>query len=227
MLKSKIMEAKAFRKKYDLELIPASHGTIILGNLVWDSLFGKPKFEKGGMPNHLLNAFVDAELMNQEQWQQLMDELRQAPLHDAHMAGVTLEVDGELSAELEHPQIDKLKAGLNWQKNQQVSFGDIQVRTLANLTRMEIDEYLEEMRRNKWEDYDGKIRRVFVITELYYGSLKITVDKNFGVELEAAAEAAGLDSPVAFNLGRKTEYTFDHAEVPFAMRLERVKKFNG
>lgn len=221
------MEAKAFRKKYNLELIPASHSNILLGNLVWDSLFGKPKFEKGGMPNHLFNAFVDANLLTQQQWQALINEVKSAPLTDANMAGVTLEVDGELSAELDHPQIDGLQAGLDWKKVKKFSFGDLQVRTLANLTRMEIDDYLEEMRRDKWEDYDGKIRRVFVITELYYGSIKITIDKELGAELETTAQAANLEIKTKFNLDRKTEYSFDHAGVPFAMRLERVKKFNG
>ena len=222
------MEAKAFRKKYDLELIPASHSGILLGNLVWDALlFGKPTFTKGGMPNHLFNAFVDADLLTTEQWQALMDEVKGAPLKDANMAGVSLEVDGDLSAELDHPQIDGLQAGLDWKKVKNFQFGDMQVRTLANLTRMEIDDHLEEMRRNKWDDYDGKIRRVFVITELYYGSLKIIIDKQFGAEVEAAATQAKLETKGVFNLDRHTEYTFDHNEVPFAMRLERVKKFNG
>ena len=60
------MEIKRFRNKYNLELIPASHENIILGNLVWDPIIGKPKFDHPGMSEHIYNAFLDAEMVASE-----------------------------------------------------------------------------------------------------------------------------------------------------------------
>lgn len=45
------MEFKAFRNKFDLELIQAAHSAIIPGTMIWEPvLFGAPSFEHKGMP---------------------------------------------------------------------------------------------------------------------------------------------------------------------------------
>ena len=62
------MEIRKFRKIYDLELIPASTESIINGILVWDPIIGKPKLDHPGMPNHILNAFVDAEFITMAEY---------------------------------------------------------------------------------------------------------------------------------------------------------------
>ncbi len=93
--------------------------------------------------------------------------------------------------------------------------------------RIQLDDLIEEMKEKKWKDYDSKIRRVFMITELYYGSIKIQLDKN--LENEVDAEIARLDLGVKnkTKVRKNIEYTFDSSNVPFAMRIERVKTFNG
>ena len=45
----------------------------MLGTLVWDPLIGKPKFDHPGMPEHIFNAFLDAEIISDENWKQLMN----------------------------------------------------------------------------------------------------------------------------------------------------------
>ncbi len=45
------MEIRKFRSEYKLELIPASHEGISLGDLVWDPILGPPDFSRKGMPN--------------------------------------------------------------------------------------------------------------------------------------------------------------------------------
>ena len=71
------MELKKFRNKYNLELIPASHENILLGTLVWDPLIGKPKFDHPGMPEHIFNAFLDADIVSRQNWTKGIKDLEQ------------------------------------------------------------------------------------------------------------------------------------------------------
>lgn len=221
------MELKKFRNKYDLELIPASHENIINGKLVWDPLIGVPKFDHPGMPNHIFNAFVDADLVKKEELNTYLDECRDLPLVEAQLAERTIEVDMSLAASLQHPKIGKLENEIGIKSIKKFTFGDIKTRALTDLMRVTIDDFLEEMKKKHWELYDGKIRRVYMITELYYGSIKLVIDREVKNKLDASVLKIGLDLKNALEMDQSIEYTFDHQNVPFAMRIEMVKKFNG
>lgn len=221
------MELKKFRNKYDLELIPASHENIINGALVWDPLIGTPKFDHPGMPNHIFNAFVDADMVKKEDLNTYLDECRNQPLVEAKLAERIIEVDINLASGLQNPNIGKLESEIGINSIKKFTFGDINTRALADLMRVTIDDFLEDMKMNHWELYDGKIRRVFMITELYYGSIKLVIDKEVKTKLDASLPTIGLDLKNAFEMEKSIEYTFDHQNVPFAMRIEMVKKFNG
>ena len=58
------------------------------------------------------------------------------------------------------------------------------VREMDDVIRIRIDRCLEEMKATKWREYDGSIRRVFMITELYYGTIKMVVEKQYSTELD-------------------------------------------
>lgn len=221
------MELKKFRNKYDLELIPASHENIINGKLVWDPLIGVPKFDHPGMPNHIFNAFVDADLIKKEELNTYLDECRDLPLVEAQLAERTIEVDMNLAASLQHPKIGKLENEIGINSIKKFTFGDIKTRALTDLMRVTIDDFLEDMKKKHWELYDGKIRRVFMITELYYGSIRLVIDREVKNKLDASVLKIGLDLKNALEMDQSIEYTFDHQNVPFAMRIEMVKKFNG
>jgi hypothetical protein len=221
------MEIKKFRNKYDLELIPASHENIINGELVWDPLIGVPKFDHPGMPNHIFNAFVDAELIKKEDLNSYLEECRELPLVDAKLAERTIEVDMNLATTLQHPKFGELETEIGINSIKKFTFGDIKTRALTDLMRVTIDDFLEEMKSKHWELYDGKIRRVFMITELYYGSIKLVIDREIKNKLDASVIKIGLDLKHVLETDRSVEYTFDHQNVPFCMRIEMVKKFNG
>jgi len=221
------MELKKFRNKYDLELIPASHENIINGKLVWDPLIGEPRFDHPGMPNHIFNAFVDADLIRKEELNTYLDECRNLPLVDAKLAERTIEVDMNLAASLQHPKIGKLENEIGIKSIKKFTFGDIKTRALTDLMRVTMDDFLEEMKKKHWVLYDGKIRRVYMITELYYGSIKLVIDRTIKEQLDASVLTIGLDLKNALEMDQSVEYTFDHQNVPFAMRIEMVRKFNG
>ncbi|MEM7551920.1 MAG: hypothetical protein AAF363_19720 [Bacteroidota bacterium] len=221
------MEIRKFRKKYDLELIPNSHSDIILGTLVWDPIIGKPSFDHGGMPNHIYNAFRDAGYLDDQGLVEATEKTKQTPIGEAHFAERIIEVDLDFATTLEEPRIGTVEASFGLQSVKKFTFGDLKSRSMTNLERVHIDDYLEELKKDKWADYDGKIRRVFMITELYYGSVKIVIDKEYKAEFEASIQNTDLELSPGLELAKSVEYTFDHKNAPFAMRIERVKHFNG
>jgi len=222
-----MMELRKFRNKYDLELIPASHENIILGTLVWDPIIGKPKLEHKGMPDNIFNSFLDAELILENKWKEYMQDLKLEKIVDAKMAESIVNFDAGIATSLENPTIGKIQNNFEIKKVTKFSFGDLEVRTMSNLMRIRIDSFLEILKINKWDSYDGKIRRIFMITELYYGSIKLITNTEWKNELDVSISNSGVDLKNSIDFGKDIEYTFDHNNVPFAMRIEKVKNFNG
>ena len=68
---------------------------------------------------------------------------------------------------------------LRHEKLSKFTFADHQMREMNNLIRIRIDRYLEQMKATRWKEYDGSIRRVFMITELYYGTIQMVIEKQF------------------------------------------------
>jgi len=160
------MEIRKFRSKYNLELIPASHEGIFLGDLVWDPLLGPPDFSRKGMPNTIYTAFLDAGLIKRDEWEQFRRENQNTPLVKAHFATRNVDVDVEYVSELNHPKIGKISGDFRTEKLSKFTFGDLQMREMDDLMRIKIDQFLEQMKASHWSQYDGSIRRVFLITEL-------------------------------------------------------------
>jgi len=221
------MELRKFRNKFDLELIPASHENIILGTLVWDPIIGKPKLEHKGMPDNIFNSFLDADLIIETKWEEYMKDLKREKIVDAHMAESTVNFDAGIAITLKNPTIVKIQNNFELKKVTKFSFGDLEVRTMSNLMRIRIDSFLEILKINKWDSYDGKIRRIYMITELYYGSIKLITNTAWKNEFDITISNSNLNLKNSTDFGNAVEYTFDHNNVPFAMRIEKVKDFNG
>jgi hypothetical protein len=66
-----------------------------------------------------------------------------------------------------------------------------------------------------------------MITELYYGSIQLILNKEFKTEIEGSLDQAKLNVLETVEFDKSIEYTFDHNKVPFAMRLEKVRQFQG
>ena len=221
------MEIRKFRSEYNLELIPASHAGILLGDLVWDPILGPPDFSRKGMPNTIYTAFLDADLMSDADWKDFRKENQDTPLVDAHFATRHVDVNVESISELQHPKIGKISDEFKTEKLSKFTFRNLQMRGMDDLMRIKIDRFLEQMKASRWSDYDGSIRRVYLITELYYGTLRMLIEKQFSTELEASMMKADLHASGKSERSHAVEYEFSHDNVPFAMRIERVRNFNG
>ena len=179
------------------------------------------------MPNFIYNAFKDANLIDIKQLKASIRGCKKESIVDAHLAESNIDIDLNVASTLNNPTIGKIEGSIESSKISKFSFGDLQVRTMSNLTRIEIDSYLEILKKNKWDSYDGKIRRVYMITELYYGSIKLIIDSEFKSNIEADIPKMEIDLKNTVEIGKSIEYTFDHKNVPFAMRIEKVRWFNG
>ena len=221
------MEIRKFRSAYDLELIPASHEGITLGDLVWDSIFGAPEFSRKGMPNTVYTAFLDAGLITKDSWKLFREESRNTGLEQAHFATRTVDVNVEFVNEFRHPKVGTITGEIKTLRISKFTFGDLQVRRMGDLLRIKIDRYLEQMKATRWSEYDGSIRRVFMITELYYGTIKLVVEKQYTAALDAFLKKSDLEALTRSEGSHAVEYEFSHDNVPFAMRIERVRNFNG
>lgn len=221
------MEIRKFRSAFDLELIPASHEGIALGDLVWDPLLGAPQFSRHGMPNAIYTAFLDAGLIDEKAWKLFRQELGATPMIEAQLANRTVDVDLEFLSELNHPQLGMITGEFTTEKLSKFTFGNLMMREMDDLLRIKIDRYLEQMKATRWSAYDGSIRRVFMITELYYGSMRLVVEKANSAELEAVLQESPLEAVNRMEGSQSVAYEFSHGNVPFAMRIERVRSFNG
>lgn len=221
------MEIKKFRSNYGLELITASHAGISLGDLVWDALSGKVSFSHPGMPNTIYSAFLDAGLIDKEEFSTFQKECMETGLTEAFLADRNVDVQSELIAELQHPGLGKIQGNFKLESISKFTFGDLQVRLMDDLLRVKIDQYLETMKANNWAEYDGRIRRVNMITELYYGSIRLVVEKSLSSHLDAALEKSDITAMARNEGSRSVEYAFKHDNVPFAMRIEKIRRFNG
>ena len=221
------MELKKFRNRYDLELIPASHEGIILGTLVWDPIFGKPAFEHPGMPDHIFNAFLDAGIINTEEWQNALEAAKKEDLKEANLAVASVDINVDLVNSIDQPLIGELGSAFKLKSLKKFSFGELKVRFISPLLRVQIDDYLEKLKTGNWKYYDGTIRRVFMITELYYGSVKIVIDKDMANDFSLAIKKTGMEINKELELGTAIEYLFEHKNVPFAMKLEMIKGFTS
>jgi hypothetical protein len=221
------MELKKFRNRYDLELIPASHEGIILGTLVRDPVIGKPVFDHPGMPDHIFNAFLDAEIISLKEWDKALESLRNVSLSKANLAISSVDVNIDIISGLDHPLLGLFSNSFKLEGLKKFSFGDLNVRILSPLLRVQIDSYLEKLKEHKWKFYDGKIRRVYIISELYYGSIKIVIDKTLKNKFNLALKNSDLRLNNELEFGTAIEYSFKHENVPFAMKLELVKGFTS
>jgi len=66
-----------------------------------------------------------------------------------------------------------------------------------------------------------------MITELYYGTIRMVIEKQFSSELDTILRKSELEVLSMSEGSHAVKYEFSHDNVPFAMRIERVRNFNG
>ncbi|TFH20960.1 MAG: hypothetical protein E4H10_15995, partial [Bacteroidia bacterium] len=116
------------------------------------------------MPNTIYTAFLDAALITDEEWQEFRNESQETAMVSAQFATRNVDVNVEFISELHHPKIGRISGDFKTEKFSKFTFADLQMREMDNLIRIKIDSFLEQMKATRWKEYDGSIRRVFMIT---------------------------------------------------------------
>jgi hypothetical protein len=65
-----------------------------------------------------------------------------------------------------------------------------------------------------------------MVTELYYGTLTIKVEKDHETAFEEKVMNTNWPISITLNSPKNHEYTFDHNDLPFAYKMERIHRFN-
>jgi hypothetical protein len=217
------MLLRTFTKTYDLQLLPAAHTGILLGNLVWNPFLGKPKLSHPGMPNHIGNALYDVGIITKTAWQDMLKTLDVPMCKNAKLAKIKIDAVQEVAGSV----LDKLGLGFEQAYVVESVITDVCAKVMKNNMRVELDEFLEQVHPKLFRSLFRNPRKVYMITELYYGSLKLKVEKKHELTFERMVAATKWPVRADLNNKKNHEYVFAHNEVPFAYKMERILGFNG
>ena len=217
------MHLKEFTKYYQLHLLAASHKSVQLGDLVWKRWWGGNQLGRSGMGNNVFNRFYDAELMDQSEWKAQLVKLATPSCEVAELAQMHLRNMEKVSG------LFLQALGPEWthKKVMSLRIQSVCARVMSNETRMEIDHFMEQLSAQQLRQLFGRPKRVQMITELYYGQLKLFIEKEFARQLETTSQQKQLSLQLSNEGEFINEYDFENTEVPFAYRMEGLKKFNG
>jgi len=222
------MNLRAFYRKYELELIPVALENLTFGKCVWDGgWLDSPSFTHNGMPDYIYNVFVEKNIISIDESDAILEKMRLLPKIEAEFANINidLELSDALSLKIDK-QID-LNASFDLKNVKSFSISGSIGKSMPNRDRINIDQMLDKIKNNYWDEYKSGLRRAYMITELYYGKLEISIDSNLEANFEAAIPNANLNASNKLKLGTTTTYVFESSKVPFAMRIERIKQFNS
>jgi len=125
------------------------------------------------MPNHVSNALLDAELIDAAAWSRLLHTLKPKECSNAQLAWIKIEKANSISlAVLDH-------IGLGYEKEYllESKVTNLCVKVLRNKLRTELDHYLEQFSPSKLRKVFRNPKKVYLITELYYGNITLTLEK--------------------------------------------------
>ena len=123
--------------------------------------------------------------------------------------------------------LQKLKPQITLKKVMSMRIKNVCARRLPDTLRMEIDGHLETLSGQELRQLFRRPGRVHLITELYFGELKLYLEKEYSAELEAVVSEKKLPVTLANEGDYINEYDFETPTVPFAYRIEPLKNFNG
>lgn len=216
---------KEFSRKYDLDIIPVSYEDLTLGKCVWDAgVFGKPKFSHGSMPDYVFSTFVSAGLMSLEDADDTLNRFRAQPLRKAAFFNVNIDIETSVAVDLELDDATRLKNEVKSDKIVKFTFSDIRYKEIEFKERFMMDEKLDRIKQNHWKEYDQDLRRAYLVTQLYYGTIKVYIKKEFENQLNLTTKGFTLKGDVTSD--SILEYEFNNSDLPFSMRLSRIKHFN-
>ena len=222
------MHLYQFKKQFQLELIPASHADISLCDLVWLRKKKPPLLDRKGMPNNIYNLFLTEQLLDDEEWRNSISALESEELVPAQFGWLEININRRFGLTFQHPVIQLFFSKHQFYKHIQFSFSALKVRVLSNFQRVEIQRFLDELNPIKEKKIFRRYRPVHLITELYYGNLRLSIDRSLAHNTTQLLKSNSMEKPlIEYHGDKEMIYEFSNQEVPFAMRLETLKDFRA
>ena len=221
------MFINSFRKKYGLELLPTSTADISLGDLIWKRRHGRPRLARRGMPSHIYNVFLNSDLLPMGKWEEAMSALESATPVSAQLGALTISTTKNFSQTFPHPIAQKINYILNNENQQRYQFSELEARILSDEWRLDIQAYLNQLTPAQTDANFNRLRPIYIITQLFYGKLTFALDKSLNHKLEPLKQMSFLAGLQSFEQEKSILYTFDHQDVPFAMRIENLEDFKA
>jgi hypothetical protein len=222
------MNLRTFYRQCELELIPAGLETLTLGKCVWDGgWFDQPSFVHEEMPNYIYNIFVEKNLITDYECETQLERLHSLKNVEAAFAKESIEFEVEDALEIKIAKQINMNANFDLKSVKSFSISGAVGKAIPNRDRINIDRLLDQVKDKHWEEYKSKLRRVYIVTELFYGKVEITIDNDLEINFETALPFDQLQTVNKYKLGKNVSYIFESSKVPFAMRLERIKQFNS
>jgi hypothetical protein len=223
------LSIRKFVRQYDLDLIVASSSSIAIGDMVWDAVgITHPKLDKPGAPRNIYNALEFIGQLDATDREELQKQASDLPLVDAGLANLSIHVAAEHAGDFQYPAIVNLSTNIDLEKISSFTFANVRARAMPNSMRLATDRLLEAAKQVKWKDYNMTIRRSFIITELYYGSISVSLDRKVASASDVSVlTQQGFALKTRDTLNRIEVYTMDANGVPFAMRTELARRFSS
>ena len=193
--------------------------------MIWyGSHVGEPiDFSTKGWVKIFFNRFYDAELLSKTEWEKRMQQLKNPPCELAALAQLHLRDVEKISGLF----LKQLQPEITLNKVMSLRIKNVCARHLPNDLRMDVDQKIEQLDPKSMRQLFRHPRRVYLITELYYGQLKLYLEKEYAIELESVKKQKKLPLSLANEGDYTNEYDFDTHAIPFAYRMEPLYKFNG
>ena len=217
-----------FQRHFRLDLIPASHADISLCDLVWKRKNKSPLLGRKGMPNNLYNLFLAEDFITDTQWREAITSFESEKLISAQLGNLEVKANRRFGSSFQHPVVQYFHSESHFSNNLQFYFTDIRVRVLSNSWRIKIQTHLEKFNKKLEKKIFKRYRSIFLITELYYGNIRIQIDRSQIHRANSFLLSTSTNQPtLKYENDRDYVYEFSNMEVPFAMRLESVKEFRS
>lgn len=210
-----------FFEKYGLHPILVANENITIGTLAHKNFFGKVT-DVG--PQTIFLSLYQNDIISQEEYTAYQQRLEGLPLRPANFINMRTSVDVNFKSELDIPGLGDLGALFSDDANITYSFTDIKSKLMNVDFYATISKDLDEFKAKKWNDYKTEIRKRHYIEELYYGNVEISIQAKLSTELEAKLEEMKVSFDVKGEWGKNKLITVTNENLPFAMRLERVKE---
>lgn len=142
---------------------------------------------------------------------------------NAKLARIKIQDATEVAATL----LEGMGFGFEQEHLVETEISNVCAKVMDNAFRVQLDAYLERLEPKLLRALFRNPRKAFMITELYYGTLTIKVEKDYEAAFEQNVMNTNWPIRTTLHADKYHEYTFDHNDVPFAYKMERIHQYNG